>query len=174
MSRAFTLLQLLIVVVMLSLLMGASTFAFLTLLKAWGSQDTSLEIQEDARQGVERMVRDLRLATNPIDASTPNDSIRYTVREAGATNYYIFYLYNRNDSWPPAYNQSVYELRRVSLPGGINGTFNYGDGTLYIRSVKPPPVSDMSLSGTVVTIDLTVSKADETFHLLEKIRPRNL
>ena len=173
MSRAFTLLQLLIVVVMLSLLMSASTFAFLTLLKTWGSQDTSLEIQEDARQGVERMLRDLRLARAIL---VSDDSIRYTVRESGTDVSYIFYLYHPSDPWGGAYTQSVYQLKRTTLSSTNLSTasFSYGTGTIYVREVRSPPTSDMSVSGTVVTIDLTVSKADETFHLLEKIRPRNL
>ena len=170
-KQGLTLLELLMVLVMLSVLMGAATLGFITVLKTWGNQDISLEIQEDVRQGVERMLRDLRPARA---ISVSDDAIRYTVRESGTNNHYIFYLYHPADSWIPAYNQSVYELRKATLSGGINGTFTYGSGTLYAKKVKPPPTSDMSSSGNVITIDLTVSRYDETFHLLEKIRPRNL
>jgi len=159
------------IVVMLALLMGVTTVAFTTLFKSWGDRLIALDIQEDLRQGLEKMLRDLRLATAIVSA---NDAIRYTVRESGVNNNYIFYLYHPSDTWPPLYTQSVYQLRKAPLSGGINGTFTYGAGSIYMKEVKPPPVSDLSTLGTVVTMDLTVSKYNETFHLLEKIRPRNL
>ena len=171
MSRAFTLLQLLIVVVMLSLLMGVVTSAVAIVLKTWGRQDVALEIQEDARQGVERMLRDLRLAKVVLDLG--EDAIRYTVRESGTDRNYIFYLYHPSDPWGLPYTQTAYELRKTSL-GVINGTFTYSSGTIYIKSVRPPPTSDLSVTNNVITVDLTASKDTETFHLLEKIRPRNL
>lgn len=169
--QALTLIELLIVVVMLSVLISATSFGFIIVLKTWGSQDTSLEIREDLKQGVEKMLRDLRLA-NVISVS--NDAVRYTVDEGGTDNDYIFYLYHADDSWVPAYNQTVYQLKKTTLSGGINGTFTYGAGSIYVKEVMPPATSDMSVSGNVITIDLTVSKYDETFRLLEKIRPRNL
>ena len=170
-TLGFTLMELLIVVVLLAVLISAVSFGFLTVLKTWGSQDTLMEVQEDVHQGVEKILRNLRLAKA---LSAANDSIRYTVYENGADSNYIFYLYNASDSWPNSFNQSVYQLKRVSLSGGINGTFTYGDGTIYIKQVKPPAASDLSLSNNVITIDLTVSKYNENFHLLEKLRPRNL
>ncbi len=171
MRKGFTVLELLIVIVMLSVLFSAATFGFVIMLKAWGSQDASLEIREDLRQGVEKILRDLRPA---MAISVSNDAIRYTVRESGTDNNYIFYLYHADDPWIPSYNQTVYQLRRATLSGGINGTFTYGNGPIYVKEVKPPTTSDMSASGNVITIDLTVSKYNETYHLLEKIRPRNL
>ena len=159
------------VMVALVLLMGVMTVTFTTLFKSWGDRLTSLDIQEDLRQGLEKMMRDLRLATA---MTSSNDAIRYTVREGGTTANYIFYLYHPSDSWPPLYNQTAYQLRKATLSGGINGTFTYGSGALYMKEVKPPPVSDLSSLGTVATMDLTVSKYGETFHLLQRIRPRNL
>lgn len=171
MGKGFTLIEVLIVLVMLFTLISAATYGYIVVLETWGSQDASLEIREDLWQGVERMLRDLR----PAKAiNVANDAIRYTIRESGVDNHYIFYLYHASDSWVPAYNQNVYQLRRTALSGGIGGTFTYGSGTIYIKEVKPPPTSDLSASGNIITIDLTTSKYDETFRLLEKIRPRNL
>lgn len=147
------------------------TVSFTAIFKSWGGRLTTLDIQEDLRQGMERMLQDLYLAQA---IASSNDALRYTVRESGVNNHYIFYLYHPSDTWPPLYNQTVYQLKKTTLSGGINGTFTYGSGLLYVKEVKPPPTSDLSLSGTVATIDLTVSKSDETFHLLQKIRPRNL
>lgn len=156
---------------MLALLTGVMTAVFTTLFKSWGDRLISLDIQEDLRQGVEKMMRDLRLAQA---IASSNDAIRYTVRENGVNNSYIFYLYHPSDTWPPLYTQNVYQLKKATLSGGIGGTFTYGSGSLYMKTVKPPPVSDLSSVGTVITADLTVAKYNETFRLLEKIRPRNL
>lgn len=163
--------ELLIVLVMLSVLISASTAGFMIVLKTWGTQDASFRIQQDLSLGMEKMLRDLRLAKA---ISVSNDAIRYTVRESGSDNSYIFYLYHASDSWPPAYNQSVYQLRKATLSGGINGTFTYGSGSLYMKEVKPPTTSDLSASGNVITMDLTVQKYGETYRVTQKLTPRNL
>jgi len=169
--RGFTLVEMLIVIVVLSVLISAALVPFNTVIETWGSQDAALEIREEVRQGVEKMLRDLR----PAKAiSVADDSVRYTVDESGTDNNYIFYLYNSSETWVPDYDETVYELRRAPLTGGISGTFTYGDGSLYAKNIKPPTTSDLSSSGNVVTIDLTITKYDETYRLLEKIRPRNL
>jgi len=159
------------VVAMLFVLFSAAMYGFTVILKTWESQGTALDIREDLKQGVEKMVRDLRMAKA---ISTADDSIRFTVTESGTDNNYIFYLYNASDSWVPDYDEEAYELRKATLTGGINGTFTYGNGPLYIKEIKPPTDSDLSSSGNVLTIDLTVFKTDETFHILQKVRPRNI
>ena len=175
MKHGYTLIELLIVVLTSSLLFGAATFGYIVVLKNWGIQDTTLEVREDLRQGIEKMLRDLRPA-KAISVVAAEDAIRYTVDEGGTDNNYIFYLYHPSESWVPAWNQTVYTLKRTALTGGISGTFTYGDGTIYVKEVKPPAadVTDMSSSGNVLTIELTVTKSNVTYHLLEKVRPRNL
>ena len=42
-----------------------------------------------------------------------------------------------------------------------------------MRDVKPPTTSDLSVSGSVATLDLTLLRADETFRLIERIKRRN-
>ncbi|MBI3318815.1 MAG: hypothetical protein HYZ90_06735 [Candidatus Omnitrophica bacterium] len=163
--------ELIISLLLFAVLMTAAAFSMNPILIAWSSHEDRMELQRQVQHGLERSLRDLRGATAlQGDAS---DAIRFTLRESGVSNSYILYLYNAGDSWPPAFNQATYQLRRASLAGGINGTFTYGEGTLLMRDVRPPATSDLSVSGSVATLDLTLSRADETFRLLERVKRRN-
>lgn len=165
--------ELLITLLLFAVLMTATAFSLNPILLAWASQQDRMELQRQSQHGMERALRDLRLAT--ALQNDANDAIRYTLRESGVSNSYILYLYNANESWPPAYGQSTYQLRSAPLSGGIAGTFTYGAGTLLMRDVRPPPNTDLSVSGSVATMDLAlVRRSDETFRLIEKIRRRNL
>ncbi len=169
--KGVTLIELMISILLFAMLMTASAFAINPVLLGWSSQQDRMEIQRSVQDGVEKATRDLRLAgTLQNDA---NHAIRFTVRESGVQNSYIFYLYNAADAWPPAYNQTTYQLYKASLTGGINGTFTYGAGTLLIRNISPPPTSDLSVSGSTATLDLTLSRGNETFHLAKEIKKRN-
>jgi hypothetical protein len=130
-----------------------------------------MELQRGSQHGLEKAIREMRGAT--ALQNDANDAIRYTLREGGVSNSYILYLYNASDTWPPAFNQSTYQLRKAALSGGINGTFTYGAGDLFMRDIKPPTTSDLSVSGSVATIDVTLSRADETFRLIGKAKKRN-
>ncbi len=170
-TRGVTLIELVIALLLFAVLMTAAAFAMNPILLAWSSQQDRMELQRGVQQGLEKAIRDLRLAKAlQNDAS---DAIRYTIRESGTDNSYILYLYNASDSWPPAYNQTNYQLRKGNLSGGIGGTFTYGGGDLLMRDIQPPATSDLSVSGKVATFDLTLVRGDETFRLLERVKERN-
>ena len=163
--------ELLIVLLLFSVLMTAAAFSLNPILLAWSSHQDRMELQRQNQHGLERAVRELRTATAlQNDAS---DAIRFTLRESGVSNSYILYLYNASDSWPPTFNQTSYQLRKASLTGGIGGTFTYGSGTLLLRDVKPPTSSDLSVSGSVATMDVTLLRGDETFRLIQRVKRRN-
>ncbi len=156
---------------LVGVLMTAAAYAMNPILLAWSSQQDRMELQRGLQHGLEKALRDLRPATAlQTDA---DDAVRYTLWESGVSNSYILYLYHSSDSWPPAYNQTGYQLRKASLTGGIGGTFTYGAGDLLVRDIKPPPDSDLSVSGSVAVVDLTLVRADETFRLLERVKRRN-
>lgn len=170
-DRGVTLVELLIVLLLFSVLMTATAFTLNPILLAWSSQQDRMELQRQLQHGAEKAVRELRLAT--ALQNDANDAIRYTLRESGADQSYILYLYDEADAWPPVFSQATYQLRKASLTGGIGGTFTYGSGELLLRDAKPPPDSDLSAAGSVATLDLTLARADETFRLLERVKKRN-
>lgn len=169
--RGVTLVELIITLLLFAGLMTAVAFSTNPILLAWSSQQDRMELERQAQHGMEQAIWQLRLAT--VLQNDANHAIRFTVRESGTNNSYILYLYSASDIWPPAYNQSTYQLRQASLSGGINGTFTYGAGTLLMRDVKPPTTSDLSVSSSVGTLDVTLARFDETFRLIERVKRRN-
>ena len=167
-----------IIVILLFSILSAST---VTLLRAvlinWSSQEIRSGIDINLDRGIEEIERDLRKATS-VQSTANYDEIRYAQRQGASNtyNYYIFYLYNAGDSYvpPPNFSQASYQLRRGTLSGGINGTFTYGSGDAVVNDILPPPTSDLSLSGNLVTIDLSVKRGDETIRSRTQVRPRNL
>ncbi len=169
--RGVTLVELIITLLLFAALMTAIAMGLNPLLLAWSSHQDRMELQRETQHGLERAIRDLRGAT--ALQNDANHAIRYTLRESGVSNSYILYLYNASDVWPPAYNQATYQLRKISLTGGINGTFTYGSGTLLMRDIRPPANSDLSVSSKVATLDLSLTRFDETFRLVERVKRRN-
>ena len=171
-SRGITLIELLISVVLMSILGFVAVTVFNAVLLGWSNQveRSGVDIQLD--QAMEEMARDLREATTVVSTAS-YDEVRYST---DSSTHFIFYLYNSNDSYvpPPAFNQTVYELRRASLTGNINGTFTYGDGDLLVTDVLSPTTTDLSVSGNLVTLDLSVKREEETIRSKTQIRPRNL
>lgn len=169
MKKGFTLVELIMTILMLVVLVGVTVFVFRAVLLSWSSQERRSGIDISLDRGIEEMVRDLRDARQV--QSVNNDEIRFTQDQS---TYYIYYLYNGSDSYPPNFNQSLYELRKTTLTGGITGTFTYGSGNIIINDILPPPTSDLSLSSNLITIDLSIKRADETIRSRTQVRPRNL
>lgn len=174
-DRGLTLVELMITVVMLAILAMATVYVFRAILLSWSSQEARTGIDTDLNMGVEEMRRDLVQAKD-VNASVHSDELRFT---ASSDTYYIYYLYNGSDSYPPAFNQPAYELRKAQLSGVVGGdlatgTFSYGGGDLIISDVLPPATSDLSFAGNVVTADLSLAQGGETIRLRTQIKPRNL
>jgi len=170
-----TFVELLIALLLFAVLMTATAFSLNPVLLAWSSHYDRMELQRQAQHGLEQAMRDLRPAVD-LQHDT-SDAVRFTVREGGVQNSYILYLYHASETWPPAYAQATYQLRKATLTGGISGTFTYGGGTLLMRDVQPPPASDLSVSGSgadeVATLDVSLTRGEETWRLIEKVKRRN-
>lgn len=164
-KRGLTLIELIITVVMFVILVGVATYVFRAVLLSWSGQEERAGIEITLDRTAEEMVRDLREASD-VNTSVNDDEIRFT--QDGST-YYIYYLYNEDDSYPSGFTESSYELRRAALSG-----FTYGSGRLIISDIVPPPTSDLSRTGNIVTIDLSVTRDNETIRSRTEIKPRNL
>ena len=167
--KGLTLIELLIAVALIAILVGAFAYVFRAVLLTWSSQETRAGVTISLSSGVTQMVRDLRSARSV--GVVNSDELRFT---PDSTNYYIYYLYNSRDHYPPAFNQSIYDLKRAVLTGGINGSFAYGSGNIILKNTLPPPASDLSFSGNLVVIDLSATIKNETIWYRTRIRPRNI
>ncbi|MFA4889538.1 MAG: prepilin-type N-terminal cleavage/methylation domain-containing protein [Candidatus Omnitrophota bacterium] len=168
MKKGMTLIEVIIASLMLVVLAGVIAYVFRAVILSWSSEETRTGIDVVLRRGAEELSRDLRKA-RAVQSS--NDEIRFT---QNLSSYYIYYLYNAGDAYPPAFNQSTYELRKAELSGGINGAFAYGSGLVLLGDVLPPPATDMSFVNNLVTLDLSAKRKDETIRLRARVRPRNL
>lgn len=164
----FTLIEVIIVIVMLVILTAASALLYQAILLNWSSQQMRAGIGIDMDRGVEELVRDLREAKQVQSA---NDEIRFTQDNSA---YYIYYLYHISDSYPLSFNQGLYQLRKAQLTGGISGTFTYGSGQIILNDVLSPPVSDLSVSANLITIDASIQRGDETIRSRTQVKPRNV
>lgn len=167
-TRAFTLIELVMSVLMIGALIGAAVYIFQAVLLSWSSQEKRAGLDISLNKGIEVMVIDLREASS-IQSS--NDEIRFT---KDGTTYYIYYLYNSGETYPPVFNKTSYNLMKATLTGGISGTFTYGSGGPIILSVLPPPTSDLSLTNNVINIDLSVISGSETVRSKTEVHPRNV
>ncbi len=152
------------------ILAGVAFTVYIAVLRSWLTQERRTGISIVLDRTIKDMTKDLREAKE-IDASTNNDEIRFTEDQ---TNYYIYYLYNSNETYPPVFDQATYELRKADLGGAIDGTFTYGSGRLILRDVAAPPTTDLSFNGSLITTDLSVSKSGQTMREKMEINPRNL
>lgn len=173
-NKGLTLIELMMTIVMFVILMFVAIYILRAVLISWGSSEERTGIDISLNRGIEKMTRDLREAKQ-IQSAEDYDEIRFTT---DYSNYYIYYFYNSGDSYvpPPAFTQTTYELRKATLTGGegISGNFTYGAGQLCMTDVLPPAVSDLSISGNIVTIDLSITRDDETIRSRTLVRPRNL
>ena len=169
-KSGLTLVELLIATILLTVLTGATAFVFISVIKSWSPQETRAAIHIKADRGIEEMVRTLRESKN-IQSS--NNEIRFTVAEGGSDNHYIFYLYSAADPYPPQFNQDSYEIRKASLISDINGGL-VNAGKILITDVVPPPITDLSHSANITTLDLSVSVESEAIRTRTEIMPRNM
>lgn len=154
----------------LVVLISVALTVYIAVMRSWLTQERRMSINITLDRTVKEMTRDLREAKE-IDTSINSDEIRFTEDQ---TTYYIYYLYNSGETYPPVFDQASYELRKTALTGTMNGTFTYGSGRVIVRDVVPPPTTDLSYASGIVTVDLSVSRSDETIRAKTKVDPRNI
>lgn len=173
-KKGLTLIEMMIAIVMLVGLTGAITYIFRAVLLSWSSQDTRAGIDINLDRDIEKVVRDLRKSKQA--STVNNDEIRFSHDKV---IYYIYYLYNTSDTYPPTFGQSSYQLRKATLTGGLSGTFTYGSGDFIMSDIKPrtaftPARPVISFTSNMATMDISIARGDETIRSRTAVRPRNL
>jgi type II secretory pathway pseudopilin PulG len=174
--KGLTLLELIIAIGMLVVLVAAAVYVFIAVLRGWFSQETRAGIDINLDSAMEQVTRDLREARQ-IQSTSLYNELRFTRDRA---TFYVYYLYNADDPYGPPFDSALsYQLRKETLDtSDINGTFTYGSGQIILTDVVSPAASnspsDLSLSGNMATVDLSVNRGGETIRLRTQVRPRNL
>ena len=170
--KGITLLEIVFVITLIVFLIEAVVSVYIVSLQGWDNLGHRSDLHEKLHFGLERVVRDVRQAEA---ISVANNALRFTLKESGVDNSYIYYLYNASDSFPPAYNQSSYDMRRTALTGGIGGTFTYGNGELIVTGLKPPSTyTTITSSGNLALLKLVGQAKNDTLTVQGYVRPRNL
>lgn len=166
-KKAFTILELLTVILALVIILGIVVNVYLAGLTIWNNGYVRADLRRGLSQSLELISKNLRYATS-IDALTAS-SITFTANLGGGSDTYRVYLYNASDPEPnPPYTQSLYELRYAT------SVTTYGSGVVIAENIIQPVNTPFAQSGNTITIDLTAESNDETVRMRSNVRPRNL
>ena len=165
--KAFTLLELLIVIVTLIIIVGVINNVYLVGFEIWNEGYTRSDIRSDLSQALELMSKNLRQAES-IDTLTES-SVTFTADLGSGLDTYRMYLYHPSDPEPnPPYTQDTYALRWTQ------GSVNYGDGASLATDISAPGQAPFTQTGNTVTMDFTAARDDALLRMRSKVRPRNL
>jgi len=166
-DQGLTLIELLIVTSMLSVIVFSVGYTFVVGMKLWNEGYDRGDIKADISQSFELISKNLRQATS-IDTLTES-SITFTADLGNGSTSCRIYLYNSSDSEPnPPYSEPTYELRWAT------GTVTYGSGSILSTDIAQPATAAFSQSSNLITVDLTVTRGDESLRMRSNVRPRNL
>jgi len=168
-DKGFTLLEMLLVVFMAPVIIGMIAYMFQVVLAAWSTQGSRIGVAVSVNKATREVTRDLRNAKGT--GSQHDNEIRFTT---DGSSYYIFYLYNASDTYPPAFTQGSYQLKKTVLSGNMTGTFIYGSGDLIARDIMPPPATNLSLTAPIIKIDLTAQQGSSITRSVSIVKPRNI
>lgn len=190
--KGFTLLEVLIVSGMIAFIIGAAVVALQSVFTTWLGQEKRTAAYAAADRAVNRMAGELGEAAAISDYNHRHE-VRFALKRRDSSgnplvnpnngntylDYYIYYLYNASDGYPPAFTQSSYEVRRSALTGVVNddlttGTFAYSGGQFISDGVLKPPASDLAVNGKTVTLDISVQKEGKTARARTEVKARNL
>ncbi len=168
-DKGFTIAEALLAAAMIAVIIGALAFMFQAAVGGWSAQGSRMGLGVNLNRALVSMERDLHPA---VEVASPNaNEVRFS---ADKVNYYIYYLYSPSSGYPPNFTTGVYQIRKTALTGGLAGTFIYGSGDIIARDIEPAPASPISLSGYIVTIDLTAKYGDTSIRQATKVKLRNI
>ena len=165
-KKGFTLLEVIFTLTLIVFLISSVLFVYIVAFKNSYYLGNRTDVHEKLHFALERIVRDVRKA-NVV--SVANNAVTFTLNESGVDTSYRYYLYNASDVWPPAFNQTTYDLRRAAVTG-----FAYGNGDLIVSGLDKPSNTSITSSGNVAKVTLGVTPSgDKLFSISGYVRPRN-
>lgn len=160
MKKAFTLAELTIVLVLLSIFVGVVLLVFVVQLKAWGSSLSRSMIRQQGHQALSRIVRELNQTSSITSASSSAITFLADLDDNGSDETILL-------------NTSGNNLNRtegaVISPLAFNAqSFGLAYRDLNDNVLTPPAGTDTQAERDtirVVVLSLTMNKADETLNI---------
>jgi prepilin-type N-terminal cleavage/methylation domain-containing protein len=160
MKKAFTLTELTIVLVLLSIFIGVVLLVFVVQLKTWGSSLNRATIRQQGHQALGRMVRELNQTNSITSASSSAVTFLADLDDNGSDETIMLNtsgtILNRTEggvTTPLAFNVQSFGLTYRDLNNNV---------------LTPPAGTDTQVerdSLRVVVLSLTMNKADETLNI---------
>ena len=163
-EAGFTLIEVMSALVILAIAMVAVFSTFTTQQKSFTVQNRVVEMQQNLRQAVEYMTRDIRLAgygiPAPVTLPTGKLPSGTTIRTlfpidntAGPDSLYVFYCYDMDGYQPPTTNTSVIAVGAgIVNVAGITGFVTLGGELVLITDNTTADLFETSgAAGTVLT-----------------------
>lgn len=170
-QTGFTLIEMLIVVSMIVVIIGVTTYIYITVLRTSQFMQTRYDLEFEIINAMSKIQKDLIQAA--VIDSAGSGSMQFQV-DLDTTTVPLevcrYYLYNASET-PPPYNQSSYMLYRGTATAG---NVPYGWGVPLVRDLLPPTTSQFTQTGNMITIKLSAKRNDEAINMRTDIRPRNL
>lgn len=164
-KSGFTLLEMVFTITLIVFLIASILFVYIVAMRNSHHIGNRTDLHEKLHFALERMTRDIRNA-NAVTVS--NHAVTFTLYEDSANVQYRYYLHNASDVWPPAFNQTTYDLRRAAVTG-----FSYGSGDLITTNLNAPSSTTITSSGNVARLRLSATAGSDTLAVSAYVRPRN-
>lgn len=162
MKKAFTLIELIIVIALLAVIVGFTGWSFVVGLRVWNSGWNRAQIQEDANLAIETMVRELSQASDITTADDGEIIFEADLDDDGAVETATYNVNNSN------------LIRTIDAVATVLAPNVQAFGLSYLDLNNSPWILPQDPADIrVVTISLTMSNVDETFSLSSSAYLRN-
>ena len=162
MKKAFTLIELIIVLTLFIIIVGFAGWSFIVGLRAWNSGQNRAEIRLDGTLAIEKMVRELSQASDITTADEDEIIFEADLDDDGTVETVTFNVSNNN------------LIRTVNAVATVLASNVQTFGLSYLDLNNSPwtlPQDPVDIR--VITISLTMSNLDETFSLSSSTYVRN-
>ncbi|NQT22898.1 MAG: type II secretion system protein [Candidatus Omnitrophica bacterium] len=167
-KKAFTLIELIVVTVLLTILVGFVAWTFIVGLRTWNSAMNRADIRQNGNIAIERMVRDLGRTVTITDADDDTITITVDLDNDGTEETVTF------DMSGTDLQRTVDGTIRVLSPDVETFELSYRDVDDNLMSI-PADVSNQAKRDNirVVGISLDMSKSDDSITLVSSAYCRN-
>ena len=165
MKKGITLIELIIVIVFLTILVGFVSWVFIAGLRSWSFSKNRTDIRQDGNLALEKMVRELNQASSFTIAQVGQVKFVADIDSDGTNETVTFSITDSN------LNRTVDGITTVLTPDAQALGFLYRD--LNNAAMTFPITGGDRVNIRLVIISLTLNKVDETINLSSSAYARN-